>query len=356
MSTDATAELLEKARAAKKLQPTDEQRNAALLAAMAKPIHNHHRRSSDAASNVLASPIVALDVHDLAKRKFKPREPLLEPWLHSQDLTMVYAARGVGKTHFGLAISYAIATCGGFLDWNATQARKVLYLDGELPGTVMQNRLLMHLPKQEPAPGFLRIFTPDLLGIDDVMPDLSTPDGQITINGMIEPDTAVVIVDNLSAWARGSRAENDAESWLPIAAWALDLRRRGICVVMIHHAGKGGDQRGTSKKEDLLDVVIKLCRPKDYTPEQGARFEVHFTKARHLHGNAAEARELTLTTDSEGVAIWQWQTLEGSTYQRVVELSKEGLSQAEIGRELEINRSNVSRHYRKAVESGDLKK
>lgn len=300
------------------------------------------------------NPITALDLHDLAKMKFKPRAPLLEPWLHSQDLCMVYAGRGIGKTHFALSAAYAVATGGKFLNWQATQPRKVLYLDGELPGTVMQNRLLMHLPIQEPAPGFLRVFTPDLMGMDDLMPDLATTDGQEAINTMIEPDTALVIVDNLSAWARGSKAENDAESWLPIASWVLALRRRGMAVLMVHHAGKGGDQRGTSKREDLLDVVIKLSRPKDYTPEQGARFELTFTKARNLHGAETEGLELTLQTDANGVANWQWQTLEGSTYQRVVELAKEGLSQADIARELDINRSTVSRHHRKAVASGDI--
>ena len=298
--------------------------------------------------------IVALDLHDLAKMEFKPREPLLLPWLHSQDLCMVYAGRGIGKTHFALSVAYAVATGGKFMDWQANQPRKVLYLDGELPGTVMLNRLLMHLPKQEPAPGFLRVFTPDLLDMDDLMPDLATSDGQEAINTMIEPDTALVIVDNLSAWARGSKAENDAESWLPIAAWVLALRRRGIAVLMVHHAGKGGDQRGTSKREDVLDVVIKLSRPKDYAPEQGARFELSFTKARNLYGTEAEGLELTLQTNAGGAASWQWQTLEGSTYQRVVELSKEGLSQAEIARELEIHRSSVSRHHRKAVASGDI--
>jgi hypothetical protein len=30
-----------------------------------------------------------------------------------------------------------------------------------------------------------------------------------------------------------------------------------------------------------LDTVIALRRPKDYSPEQGARFEIHFEKLRN---------------------------------------------------------------------------
>lgn len=297
-------------------------------------------------------PLRAVDAHQLALMHFKQREVILEPWLHSQDLCMVFAARGVGKTHFGLSVAYAVSTGGKFAKWSAPRPRKVLYLDGELPGGVMQKRLLMHCPDIEPAPGFLRIFTPDLLPEGQPMPDLSTYDGQAQIDAMIDDDTEVVFVDNLSAWARSGR-ENEAESWGPIADWILSLRRRGMAVVLIHHAGKGGQQRGTSKREDLLDVVIGLSRPADYNPSQGAVFVAEFTKARNLSGNDAEGIELQLGGD-EDRATWTWRTVESSTYDRVVALAKEGLKQADIAIELGVNKSNVSRAMRKARELGDI--
>ena len=296
-------------------------------------------------------PIEALDVHDLAAMYFKEREVILDPWLHAQDLCMVFAARGIGKTHFAMAVAYAVATGGTFAKWTATRPAKVLYLDGELPGAVMQQRLLMHCPDREPEPGYLRVFTPDLLSDDTLMPDLATPEGQLTIDLMVK-DAELVIIDNLSCWARTGR-ENEAESWLPIADWILRLRRRGVAVLMVHHAGKGGQQRGTSKREDLLDAVIGLSRPKDYDPTQGAVFVAEFTKARHLKGDGAESLEMQLG-GSEDRATWTYRTVEASTYDRVVALAKEGLSQSEIANELELNKSNVSRHMRKARELGDI--
>lgn len=297
-------------------------------------------------------PLRAVDAHELAAMHFKTREVILDPWLHSQDLCMVFAARGVGKTHFGLAVAFAIATGGKFAKWSAPTPRRVLYLDGELPGGVMQKRLLMHCPDLEPAPGFLRLFTPDLLPDGRALPDLATFEGQETIDALIDDDTEVVFVDNLSCWARTGR-ENEAESWLPVADWILSLRRRGIAVVLIHHAGKGGQQRGTSKREDLLDVVIGLSRPSDYDPSQGAVFVAEFTKARNLTGSDAESLELQLKGD-EDRATWTWRTVESSTYDRVVALTKEGLKPGEICVELEVNKSNVSRALRKARELGDL--
>ena len=53
--------------------------------------------------------------------------------------------------------------------------------------------------------------------------------------------------------------------------------------------------------------------------------------------------------------MWQCRTVESSTFDRVVALANEGLSQAEIASELELNKSNVSRHFRKAKEQGLLK-
>ena len=70
--------------------------------------------------------------------------------------------------------------------------------------------------------------------------------------------------------------------------WLLKLRRRGIAVLLVHHAGTNGRQRSTSRREDALDTVIALRRPEDYAPEQGARFEVHFEKLRNrVDGDAA---------------------------------------------------------------------
>lgn len=294
----------------------------------------------------------ALDVHDLATMQFKMREVILEPWLHSQDLCMVFAARGIGKTHFALSVTYAIASGGSFAKWNAPTARRVLYLDGELPGGVMQKRLLMHCPDKEPAKGYLRIFTPDLLPESRTLPDLGTFEGQEAIEPLIEDDTEVVVIDNLSCWVRSGR-ENEAESWQPVADWILSLRRRGIAVLLIHHGGKNGQQRGTSKREDLLDVVIGLSRPADYEPTQGAVFVAEFTKARNLTGTEQESLELALCGD-EDRAVWKWKTVDASTYERVATLAKEGLRPNEIAAELEINKSTVSRHLRKARESGHL--
>ena len=70
---------------------------------------------------------------------------------------------------------------------------------------------------------------------------------------MIEPflkDVDMVVLDNIATLCRTGK-ENESQSWQTMQAWLLELRRRGMTVLLIHHAGKSGDQRGTSAREDI---------------------------------------------------------------------------------------------------------
>jgi len=123
---------------------------------------------------------------------------------------------------------------------------------------------------------------------------------------------------------------------------------------LAHHGGKSGAQRGTSKREDMLDVVIELRRPADFDARQGCKFEVHFSKARHLAGEEAQSLSMAMTAGLNGRATWTWSTLEASTFERVADLAREGLAPGEIAAELALHKSSVSRHLRAAREAGVL--
>ncbi len=293
----------------------------------------------------------AIDLHEFIETELPTRDPILSPWLLNQSLAMIHSWRGTGKTHVALGIAYAVASGGSFLGWEVDEPKKVLFLDGEMPGSALQERLLAIIAsnEKEAAKGMLRIATPDIQEL--CMPDLSTETGQDAVDKYIEDETALIIVDNLSSLCRSGK-ENESESWLSIATWALRQRASGRSVLFIHHSGKDLKQRGTSRREDILDVVISLRRPADYSPTDGACFEVHFEKARHLYGEAMNPIEAKLTTDEIGLQSWVIRTVEESTFDRVVSLAKEGLSQREIADELQVNKSNVSRHFRKAKTQG----
>ena len=301
-------------------------------------------------------PLVVVTIEDFLVKDLPAREVLFSPWLLSQSLNMVYAWRGVGKTHFSMNVAYAVASGGSFLRWQAEKPRKVLYIDGEMPGGAFQKRLaeMVKANDKTPEPGMLHIITPDIQPDFRPIPDLATTDGQQAIDLEIEATGAeVLFLDNLSCLVRGEGKENESEGWLLVQGWALKWRAKGRSIVFIHHEGKSGAQRGTSRREDVLDTSIRLKQPPDYSPTEGACFEIHFEKARNLHGEQLSPIEAKLI-DEGGKQVWTTKSLADATYRRVVELANAGLRQAEIAVELSVNRSTVSRHYRKGRESGDI--
>lgn len=307
------------------------------------------KQASDNASPY--SPFVIDEIGDFLARDFPPRANILSPWLPHQGLAMIHARRGIGKTHLALGIAYAVASGGEFLRWRAEQPRGVLFLDGEMPAVVLQERLatIVETNAREPSAA-LRIFTPDLQECG--MPDLSVVEDQ----KILQPHLAgveLIIVDNISTLCRSGR-ENEAESWLPVQEWALRMRAGGRSVLFIHHSGKGAAQRGTSKREDILDTVITLRHAADYKTADGAVFEVIFEKARGIYGDDVTPFEARLSTDASGVQCWYTQTLEESTFDKVLKLAKEDLKNGEIAVEIGIHKSNVSRHLKRAKGEGLL--
>ncbi len=287
-------------------------------------------------------PLRVVDVHSFLAMEIPPREMMLEPWLPCQGLAMVYAKRGTGKTYLALTIAYAVASGGAILGWKARKARKVFYLDGEMLAAPLQERLaaIARGSEIEPAPGMLHILTPDLQ--PGFMPDLATVGGQAALNEVIPPDTKLIVVDSISSLVRGEGRENDAESWLPVATWALSQRVAGRSVLFLHHAGKGGAQRGTSKREDLLDTVLALRPPADYEPQKAARFEIQVEKSRGLCADFTPI-EAELTGVGDGGVKWTYRPVEETLAQRIAKMAEDGMSKKEIAEELKVNRSTVYR-------------
>ncbi len=240
-----------------------------------------------------------------------------------------------------------------FLKWSAPAARKVLYIDGEMPAISMQDRLRRMFSNEllQPQPGYLSIITPDFQ--EDPLPDLSTKTGRDVFEPYIK-DVDLIIVDNVSCLFR-SGTENEAESWQPIQDWGLNLRKRGKSILFVHHAGKSGTQRGTSKKEDVLDVVICLKKSDDYKAEEGASFEVHFEKTRHFAGDQAASFHAQLKEDANG--FWNWQlssTKHNPLVTEVAALKTEGKTIAEIMLKTGLTKSQVETKTDKAKKLGLL--
>ena len=288
-------------------------------------------------------PFPPMTLREFLGTEFPLREMLLAPWLPKQGLAMVFAPRGVGKTHFALGVAYAVASGGSFLNWIAPKARKVLVIDGEMPAAALQERwaTVVKEGRFEAPDDYVRILAADTFEFG--LPDLSTAEGQ----NLIEPsigDAELIIVDNLSTLARSGK-ENESESWGMLQEWALTQRRAGRSVLFVHHAGKGGEQRGTSKREDVMDSVVKLSLPSDHSPVDGARFVVEFTKSRGFSGPEADPFEAAF---SDG--LWSTKVLADVRTAQIMSLHAEGLKQRDIANEVGVGLATVNRTIKRETE------
>jgi len=288
-----------------------------------------------------------LDIHQFFALEIPERQMTLDPIIPQKGLAMLYASRGVGKTHIAVGMSYAVATGTQFLRWKAPKPRKVLYCDGEMPAADLRERFAQAMGGSDvkPGPGMLDILPADL--VEFGIGNLASVKVQEELNPCLD-GVELLVLDNLSSLTSVIR-DNDAESWNPIQEWLLRLRRRGLSVLIVHHAGKGGEQRGTSRREDVLDTSISLRRPTDYRPTQGARFEIHFEKARGIHGNLAQPFEAQFEV-RDGAATWTTRDIEDVNRSRVKVLLDDGMTVRKIADETGIPRSTVGR-LKQAIEA-----
>ena len=179
------------------------------------------------------------------------------------------------------------------------------------------------------------------------MPNLSTSNGREGLSQIIM-DRDLIIVDNLSSLFR-SGSENEAESWMPVQEWALELRRQRKSILFVHHAGKSGMQRGTSKREDILDVVISLRHPPSYNAREGALFEVHFEKTRHFSGDDAASFKTQLVLNAYGQTEWAISEIDADPeVAQIADMRKEGKTIEKITEETGLTKSQVETRMNKA--------
>ena len=303
---------------------------------------------SRSAAHGRAAGLIAADVRDFLLMPLDELEYVIEPLLTMKGRGMIYSARGAGKTYVTMQIAQAIATGKqSCFVWNIPKARPVVYVDGEMHAAMLQERQRGILKMNDgavPEPGFLRLITRDLQ--KDSRPKINSKTGRDQIEAHLSKGD-VLILDNLSALSPSSD-EKETEDWAITEDWLSDLSWHGITTMFVNHAGKSGDQRGTSKREDLLDFVLKLRVPSDHSLDEGLRAEMHLTKLRGISPQAkwGQPFEVRLGIDEYGATTWISNPLRELLRDRARQMLADGMKTNDVVLETGMTRWAVARIQR----------
>jgi putative DNA primase/helicase len=292
-----------------------------------------------------------IGIDDLISLNIPPRELLLDPIIPTRGLAMIHAKRGGAKTFLALSIGLAVAFGTNLLRWSVPKPGNVLYIDGEMALSDLKSRVITlktGMSAEIPNERF-RLLASD----HTALPNLAHEVGQRAIDPLLR-DLDLLILDNLStlAW---TGSDNHGDSWSSMQEWLLRLRRSGVAVLVVHHSNKIGDQRGTSRREDVLDTVLSLKRPVDYSPDEGARFEVHVEKSRAFSGDASKPFEASLASTGDGRGLtWVATDLKPNNLDEAIALFRSGISVREVAARLGMTKSTAGRLRQKAQEDGLL--
>lgn len=301
------------------------------------------------------SNIIPITYDQLCLDTPKDLEYVFSPCLPTQGIAWIYAATGLGKTLFTLNLAYAIAGGGSFLKYNCPKPRKVLYVDGEMPYNQLHSRI-MQIAKTQGSLDFpenFRVLTPDKL-VPFRVPFIDDQYGQSVYVDIIKKyDIEVIIFDNLSMLS--SFDENKSHEFKTIQDWLLYLRSLGKSIVIVHHSGKGGDYRGTSRMLDCADVAIGLEPVNNNELEsdvlnRGKQFTIKYKKSRVFGG--ADALPFEVTLDA---GFWRYRSMEQTELDKVVDLVNMKMSQRDIAKEMVVSLGKVNKLVTKARKIGLLK-
>lgn len=301
-------------------------------------------------------PLQAIPLGEFISMKLAQPVPILGNLLHEGTLAMVYGPAGAGKTFLMLSLAIGAAYGVEVLGWMPPAPVPVAYIDGEMVATTLQHRLndlvspvlatIDHIWKP------LQIVTPDLQphGIRPI----DQPDGKTAVVNLVKESGArLLVLDNLSCLTN-PEDDNATMSWQAVQELLLAMRRAGVAVIVGHHAGKSGAQRGTSRRADILDVILKLCPITDAEADGRTRVNVEFEKGRSLTSTEKEPFVATLEPHPLGGLVWSRSGPAIPKMERIREMLLNGMPATAVATELSTATSFVYRVRANLLNTGEL--
>lgn len=214
-------------------------------------------------------PKMIMPFNDFESLDLPERRMLLSPWIQESDIILISGAPGVGKTWFSMEICSAIQNNRtAMVDlWNVENSVKCLYCDGESHWDDIKERgKFLGL-------GDTHVLSRTHLEYHNVYPSLNLGTFDVMdliFNYIIDNEFKFVVLDNIfSLWA-GIDLDNATE-WHEPNQWLLELKSKGVCVVLLHHTNKSGGQMGTASKLFNINTALILNKASIKKNDKGER-------------------------------------------------------------------------------------
>jgi len=298
-----------------------------------------------------------LSADQFAKLKLPNTRTFLDPIIAEQRIILLTGWRGVGKTWAALSQADCITRGIPFGPWPVVEPTVCFYLDGEMACQDIQKRLQGLNPSGErKAPLFIYSDAHmNSLGLSRAsLLNKRWRTEMKTI--LIDLGVKVFFIDNIASLAPGID-ENSKQAWDPVNQWLIELRFAGITSELLHHTNKDGGQRGTSAREDNLDLSIILKQPSDYSPESGADFVMSFSKSRVAYDDLKKMQDTRFTlTQQDGRLTWTWREVKAEIKEEAIRMIDQGMDYKDIASALGISKGRISQIRTKAMKDGILDK
>ena len=300
-----------------------------------------------------------LAVMDIPKRK-----AIIDPLIMEGSSMEINGGTGIGKTWFTLEMLCSIATGEKFLGkYEVVNPRPVFYIDGEMPFDSIRDRVNMIMARYIYKYQVTKIpihFSNPLLFDNNFIPKINdTKVTQTLIKDQIKRISDIhsspifVCFDNLSCLT--DYKENDNDDWTSMLDMYTFLKHEGHSICHVHHVGKGGQQRGASRKHDALDTVIHLKRPEEYDASEGAVFNVRFDKHRHFAGEYARSFKCSIKVDDNNKVSWDISDYKDIASEELLTAYCGGLpdiTYTKLEEEFGISKSTIGRTIKHCVKNG----
>jgi hypothetical protein len=254
---------------------------------------------------------VPLTLDHWAKREIQPKDFLLGEVFSTTTRAILSADTGLGKTHLGFALAFAMAAGVNFCHWEARRAARILLIDGEMSADLVQERLADAERRLGVRPDALFVLCKE--DVED-MPPLDAMDGDGNMIGQYYVEYLVghlggidfIIFDNLGSLTIGNLA--DPESWLPVVPWTRSLTKQRIGQLWVNHTGHD-KTRDYGPRARLWQMDTAMLAQKIEGSDADIAFKLEFVKSRQRKpSNRADYETVDMILHDD-----QWSTTASAT-------------------------------------------